>query len=128
MVTDHAAPARDVPLYVASRGEQIDRLASREADGVFLSDFAPDRLDEVLGWVRSDGSPRVALYQSVRFRTSSDDDPTAMSGDPRHIASVLDELVDAVHARLDRSGPRRRRRARDMVPDAVDVFDLLDDR
>ncbi len=95
LVTDHAAPARDVPLYVASRGEQINRLASREADGVFLSGFAPDRLDEVLGWVRSDGSPRVALYQSVRFRTSADGDPTSVSGSPEQVAAVLGGLVDA---------------------------------
>jgi alkanesulfonate monooxygenase SsuD/methylene tetrahydromethanopterin reductase-like flavin-dependent oxidoreductase (luciferase family) len=128
VVTDHAAPARDVPLYVASRGEQINRLASREADGVFLSGFPPDRLDEVLGWVRSEGSPRVALYQSVRFRTSPHDDATAISGDPRHVADVLDSLVDAYAphsiglALVDGASPAT------MVRDAVEVFDLLNNR
>jgi len=90
-----AAPARDVPLYVASRGEQINRLASREADGVFLSGFAPDQLDEVVGWVRSEGSPRIALYQSARFRTSAAGDPTSVAGDPEHVAGVLASLIDA---------------------------------
>jgi len=94
-VPDFAAPARDVPLYVASRGQQINRLASREADGVFLSGFAPDRLDEVVGWARSEGSPRVALYQSARFRTSAAVDPTSASGDPEQIAGVLASLIDA---------------------------------
>ncbi len=92
-VPDFAAPARDVALYVASRGEQINRLASREADGVFLSGFVPDQLAEVVGWVRSEGSPRIALYQSARFRTSGDS--TSVSGDPAHIAGVLASLIDA---------------------------------
>jgi alkanesulfonate monooxygenase SsuD/methylene tetrahydromethanopterin reductase-like flavin-dependent oxidoreductase (luciferase family) len=128
VVTGHAAPARDVPLYVASRGEQINRLASREADGVFLSGFAPDRLDEVVGWVRSAGSPRVALYQSVRFRTSAAGDPTSVSGDPDDIASVLGALVDAYApdsigvALVDGGG------VLDMLADAVGVFGRLLER
>ena len=128
VVTDHAAPARDVPLYVASRGEQINRLASREADGVFLSGFVPDRLDEVLGWVRSDGSPRVALYQSVRFRTPGDDDPTAIAGDVGLVADTLGALVDA-HAPdsiglalVDGADPVT------MLRDAIEVFDRLKSR
>lgn len=93
-VPDFAAPARDVPLYVASRGEQINRLASRQADGVFLSGFAPDQLADVIGWVRGEGSPRIALYQSARFRTSAEDDPTSVSGDHQQIAGVLASLID----------------------------------
>lgn len=96
-VTEHAAPARDVPLYVASRGPQINRLASREADGVFLSGFAPDALAPVLGWVRSEGSPRIALYQSVRFRFSAVDDPTTISGSPAELAASLRGLVEMHH-------------------------------
>jgi len=93
-VPDFAAPARDVPLFVASRGEQINRLASREADGVFLSGFGPERLDEVLGWVRSEGSPSVALYQSVRFQTPGAGDATSVGGSPTEVAAALAELVD----------------------------------
>jgi alkanesulfonate monooxygenase SsuD/methylene tetrahydromethanopterin reductase-like flavin-dependent oxidoreductase (luciferase family) len=96
-VPHHAAPARDVPIYVASRGEQINRLASREADGVFLSGFAVDGLDDVMEWVRSEGSPRVALYQSVRLRSSASGDPSAVAGTPAQVAEVLSSLV-ATHA------------------------------
>jgi alkanesulfonate monooxygenase SsuD/methylene tetrahydromethanopterin reductase-like flavin-dependent oxidoreductase (luciferase family) len=93
-VTVHAAPARDVPLYVASRGEQINTLASRVADGVFLSGFAPDELPVVLDWVRREGAPTVALYQSVRFATSAAGDPTSVAGAPAEIVEVLESLVD----------------------------------
>jgi alkanesulfonate monooxygenase SsuD/methylene tetrahydromethanopterin reductase-like flavin-dependent oxidoreductase (luciferase family) len=94
VVTEHAAPARAVPLYVASRGEQINTLASRMADGVFLSGFAPDRLPTVLEWVRRHGAPTVALYQSVRFTTSATGDPTSVAGKPAEIARVLRSLVE----------------------------------
>jgi 5,10-methylenetetrahydromethanopterin reductase len=128
VVTDHAAPARDVPLYVASRGEQINRLASREADGVFLSGFAPDRLDEVLGWVRSDGTPRVALYQSVRYRTDAHDDPTSVSGSPEEIAAMLGALVDAhvpdsIGVALVDGAP-----VLDMLVDAIETLDAVRER
>jgi alkanesulfonate monooxygenase SsuD/methylene tetrahydromethanopterin reductase-like flavin-dependent oxidoreductase (luciferase family) len=127
-VPAHAAPARDVPLYVASRGEQINRLASREADGVFLSGFAPDRLDEVLGWVRSEGVPRVALYQSVRVRTSGEHDPTSVAGSPHEIADALHALVEA-HA-PDAIGVALVDGADvgAMMSDAIEVFDLLSSR
>lgn len=97
----HAAPGRAVPVYVGARGERMNRLAARLADGVFLSGFEPGRLDEVVGWVRPDpgtGDGRrpvpiqVALYQSVRFTTRGDD-PTAMSGDPARVAGALAELA-----------------------------------
>jgi alkanesulfonate monooxygenase SsuD/methylene tetrahydromethanopterin reductase-like flavin-dependent oxidoreductase (luciferase family) len=128
VVTDHAAPARDVPLYVASRGEQINRLASREAHGVFLSGFAPDRLDEVLGWARSDGTPRVALYQSVRYRTDAPDDPTSVSGSPEEIASMLGALVDthapdSIGVALVDGAP-----VLDMLADAIETLDAVRER
>ena len=94
VVADHAAPARDVPLYVASRGEQINRLASRDADGVFLSGFDAASLPTVLGWVRSVGSPTVALYQSVRYRPSGVDDATSVAGTPDQVAAFLRSLAD----------------------------------
>lgn len=127
-VPSHAAPARDVPLYVASRGEQINRLASREADGVFLSGFAPDRLDEVLGWVRSENAPRVALYQSVRMRSPGEHDPTSVSGTPSEIADVLDMLI-AAHA-PDSIGLALVDGADlgAMMRDAIGVLDLLSSR
>jgi 5,10-methylenetetrahydromethanopterin reductase len=94
-VGDHAAPARRVPLYVASRGEQINSLASREADGVFLSGLSPEQVPTVLGWARRSGRPAVALYQSVRFRPGARDDPSVVVGEPAQVALALRELVDA---------------------------------
>jgi alkanesulfonate monooxygenase SsuD/methylene tetrahydromethanopterin reductase-like flavin-dependent oxidoreductase (luciferase family) len=92
-VPPHAAPARHVPIYVASRGEQINRLASREADGVFVSGFAPGRLETVLGWARSVRDVRVALYQSVRFRPANFEDPTSVTGSPDEVAAALSALT-----------------------------------
>lgn len=92
-VPAHASPARDVPVYVASRGEQINHLASRLADGVFVSGFPPERVDEVLGWARATRAVRVALYQSVRFRPGGDDDPTSIGGAPEVVARQLVDLV-----------------------------------
>ena len=125
VVTDHAAPARNVPLYVASRGEQINTLASREADGVFLSGFDPVQLPTVLGWVRSVGSPTVALYQSVRFRPSAGDDPTAITGVPAEIAESIGALAeshgpDTIGIALVDGDP-----VVDMVERAVETFQHL---
>jgi alkanesulfonate monooxygenase SsuD/methylene tetrahydromethanopterin reductase-like flavin-dependent oxidoreductase (luciferase family) len=124
-VADHAAPARDVPLYVASRGEQINTLASREADGVFLSGFPAAGLPTVLGWARRHGTPAVALYQSVRFRTRDPGDPTVVGGDPATVAEALRGLVaqhrpDAIGlALVDGDRPST------MVERAVETFTLL---
>ncbi len=130
VVTDHAAPARDVPLYIASRGEQINTLASREADGVFLSGFDPEQLPTVLGWVRSVGSPKVALYQSVRFRPSASDDPT--SDDPTSVAGTPEELAGWLGALAELHRPDTIGIALvdgdpvvDMVERAVETFDSL---
>jgi alkanesulfonate monooxygenase SsuD/methylene tetrahydromethanopterin reductase-like flavin-dependent oxidoreductase (luciferase family) len=124
-VADHAAPARDVPLYVASRGEQINRLASREADGVFLSGFEPTRLATVLEWVRSEGSPVVALYQSVRFPPSENTDPTSITGSPAELAEALRALAathrpDVVGIALVDGDP-----IGSMIEHAVVTLDLL---
>jgi alkanesulfonate monooxygenase SsuD/methylene tetrahydromethanopterin reductase-like flavin-dependent oxidoreductase (luciferase family) len=96
-VPAHAAPARDVPLYVASRGEQINRLASREADGVFLSGLTDEGIGRVLDWARSGGAPTVALYQSARFRPTRAADPTVVEGPPEVVAERLAVLVAQHH-------------------------------
>lgn len=87
----HAAPARRVRQYVGARGEQLNRLASREADGVFLSGLTHDRLATTIGWARSERPIDVALYQSVRYSSTADD--TSMSGTPPRLAAELAELV-----------------------------------
>ena len=91
----HAAPARQVPIFLAAKGEQLNRLAGREADGVFLSGFRLDEVGRAVGWAREAGRPvHVALYASVRFRSDAPDDPTALCGDPEEVARGLVELVE----------------------------------
>ena len=89
----HAAPGRSVPIFVGSRGEQINRLASREAEGVFFSSFVLDDLSSAVGWARSVRPIHVAMYPSVRFRSDAPNDPTALCGDPGVVAAGMVELV-----------------------------------
>ncbi len=90
----HAAPARSVPIFVGARGEQLNRLASREADGVFLSGFTTDGLADPVDWARSVNPITVSLYASVRFRHHELRDPTALVGSPERLAEQLRALVD----------------------------------
>jgi 5,10-methylenetetrahydromethanopterin reductase len=89
----HASPPRDVPVFVGAKGEQLNRLASREADGVFLSGFALDRLDTAVGWARSVRPVHVAVYASVRFDPGAAEDPTALRGSPAAVAAGLAQLA-----------------------------------
>lgn len=91
---DHAAPARNVPIYVGAKGEQLNRLASREADGAFLSGFALDQLAIPVAWARSVRPITVALYASVRFRLGAQADPTSLSGTPTQVAAGMASLAD----------------------------------
>jgi 5,10-methylenetetrahydromethanopterin reductase len=122
----HALPARPVPIFVGARGEQLNRLASREADGVFLSGFVPTDLAIPVAWARSVRPVAVALYASVRFRADAPADPTALRGTPEEIAAGLGALV-AEHAPatiglalVDQDDPVA------MVERAVAVFGALD--
>ncbi len=90
----HAAPGRHVPIYIGARGEQLLRLASREADGVFLSGFRHDDLAQAIEWSRSVRPIKVALYASVRFRDSVSDPDGVVFGSPAEIATSLLKLVD----------------------------------
>lgn len=90
----HASPGRSVPIFVGSRGEQINKLASREADGVFLSSWALDSLGTAVEWARSARPIHVALYPSIRFRADAASDPTSLCGDPAAVAAGLVELVE----------------------------------
>ncbi len=91
---EHAMPARDVPIFVASRGEQINRLASRDADGVFFSGLDLGRVEETLGWARSVRTIHAALYPSIRYRADPPIDPTSLCGDPGIVAEGLHRLVN----------------------------------
>jgi 5,10-methylenetetrahydromethanopterin reductase len=90
----HAAPPRNVPVFVGAKGEQLNRLASREADGVFLSGFDHDRLGEAVSWARSVRPVHVAMYVSVRYRADASTSSNALAGDPASIARDLAELVE----------------------------------
>ena len=92
----HAAPPRSIPQYVGARGPQLNALASRVADGVFLSGF-PERdpddtsLADVVSVARSVRPIDVALYSSVRFGTP--EDRWSTSGTPVQLAGHLRALV-----------------------------------
>lgn len=86
----HASPARRVRQFVGARGEQLNRMASREADGVFLSGLRDDRIAPTIEWARSVRPIDVALYQSVRFTSPADEQSVA--GDPHQLAERLAEL------------------------------------
>jgi len=90
----HAAPARDVPIFIRGRGEQMNRLASREADGVFLSGFDLAALDVPIEWARSVRDIDVALFASARFNADAPDDPTSLCGEPGAVAAGMHRLVD----------------------------------
>ena len=93
---DHAPPTRNVPIYVGAKGEQLNRLASREADGTFLSGFALDQLGTPVAWARSVRPITVALYASVRFRHDAPADPTSLRGAPARVAAGMAALADAL--------------------------------
>jgi alkanesulfonate monooxygenase SsuD/methylene tetrahydromethanopterin reductase-like flavin-dependent oxidoreductase (luciferase family) len=90
----HAAPNRSVPIYVGARGEQLNRLASREADGVFLSGFTADGHADPIAWSQSVNAVNVALYASVRFTTDGSGDATSLVGSPDCIAAALGGLLE----------------------------------
>ncbi len=122
----HASPPRNVPVFVGSRGEQTLRLASREADGVFLSGLAASELDTAVGWARSVRWIDVALYQSVRSRAGATDDPSCVVGDADTVAGTLRQLVDrhgpsSIGIALVDGDP-----VGSMVESAIDAFAVFD--
>ena len=54
-------------VFVGSRSEKINRLASEVADGVFVAGMPPFRFGEVIGWARSKRPIDVALYPGAAF-------------------------------------------------------------
>jgi 5,10-methylenetetrahydromethanopterin reductase len=89
----HASPPRKIPIYVGSKGEQINRMASRDADGVFLSGFDLARLDAPVAWARSVRPIDVALFASVQFNETVPHNPSALQGTPTEVAAGLLDLV-----------------------------------
>lgn len=107
----HAGPARDVPIFVGGRGEQLLRLASREADGVFLSGFDLEALEAPIEWARSVRPIHVGLYASVQFRVDAPHMPSAITGTTGLVADGMRRLAqrhvpDTIGlALVDRDGP-----------------------
>lgn len=87
----HAAPPRTIPQFVGARGEQLNRLASREADGVFLSGFEHHDIGRVIGLAHSHRRIAIALYQSVRF--FAPEDRWSIAGSPVSLATRLASLA-----------------------------------
>jgi len=68
----YTPPARlivdpDLAVFIGSRSERINCLASAEADGSFVAGLPLVRLPQVIGWNRSVRDIPIALYLSVAF-------------------------------------------------------------
>ena len=122
----HGVPPRHIPIHVGAKGEQLNRMASREADGVFLSGFSLDALDAPIGWAQSVRRVHIGLFASVRFRSDAPADPTSLIGSPRTVGTGLVQLVERHHpntmglALVDHDHPV------DMVHRAIEAFAALD--
>jgi 5,10-methylenetetrahydromethanopterin reductase len=86
--------AAAVPLYLGARGEQLNRLASTSADGVFLGGIPFSMLDLTLSWATSVRQVDVALYVNAVFDADELDDIR-----PRLLHPFLD-APPVTHARL----------------------------
>jgi 5,10-methylenetetrahydromethanopterin reductase len=81
----HAMVARDLPVFIGSRGEQFNRFASEAADGVFLAGIPRSRLVVSASWARSKRQIDLAVYASAVF------DPRSLEAmRPRMLYALLD--------------------------------------
>ena len=87
----HAAPPRRVPQYIGARGPQLNRLASRGADGVFLSGFSEADLPGAIEVSRSVRPIDTAVYVSVRFTTPADQ--WSIAGSVQQLADHLERIT-----------------------------------
>ncbi len=84
---DHAAPSRIIPQFVGARGPQLNRLASRVADGVFLSGFTSETARDPIREARSVRPVHVTLCVSARFGGVADE--WSIAGDPSEVGRQL---------------------------------------
>jgi alkanesulfonate monooxygenase SsuD/methylene tetrahydromethanopterin reductase-like flavin-dependent oxidoreductase (luciferase family) len=89
---EHAAPPRTIPQYVGARGPQLNRLASRMADGVFLSGFDIESALEPIREARSVRPIHVNLCISVRYGGAADE--WSIAGDESEVADQLRRAID----------------------------------
>ncbi|MFM9038054.1 MAG: LLM class flavin-dependent oxidoreductase [Actinomycetota bacterium] len=88
----HAAPPRRIRQFVGARGPQLNRLASREADGVFLSGFTADTASGPISDARSTRPIHVTLCISTRYSGAPDE--WSIAGDPKDVAAHLRDAVE----------------------------------
>lgn len=105
--SEHYAPTSSpytrprLPIYVGSRGERFQRLASAEADGAFIGGIPVPALDTALGWARSVRDIPVSIYSRAAF-----DEPTTehlrgrlilpLADSPAYVLDALGLAPDAV--------------------------------
>lgn len=116
----HAAPARPVRQFVGARGPQLNRLASRLADGVFLSGLTSEEIPRVIAEARFHRPIDVALYQSVHFTGRADE---------RSLQGTSSEVVKTLRALAAEHRPASlglalvdREPLRNLVPRACEVL------
>ena len=64
---DGAFRVASLPIYIGSRSERLNRLASSVADGVFIGPTPSFLLDRTLGWATSIRKVPVAMYLNAAF-------------------------------------------------------------
>lgn len=90
----HSVPPRSVRQYIGARGPRLNGLASRVADGVFLSGIPIDDLPSTVDIARGTSTIEVALYQTVR--TTGSEAPGIMVGTAAAIADRIGELCEQI--------------------------------
>jgi 5,10-methylenetetrahydromethanopterin reductase len=92
----HAAPARDVPLWVGARGPQLTRLAARVADGLFLSGCSPEELGRIVPDVRSVRPDlELALYHSASEETDGRPSVSSWEAVAEHLGALVERWAPA---------------------------------
>jgi 5,10-methylenetetrahydromethanopterin reductase len=90
----HAFTRPGLPIYIGSRSAAFQRLASAEADGVFLGGVPLPATATVIGWTQETRPIDVLLYTTAAF-----DDATRESSRRRMIlplADSPDEYLDSI--------------------------------
>jgi 5,10-methylenetetrahydromethanopterin reductase len=80
----HSTSAPDVRIVIGARSQGLNRLASAQADGVFIGGVPMPMMDVTLAWARSIRPIDVALYPNV-----------ALS--PEDVERVRPQLIYALH-------------------------------
>jgi 5,10-methylenetetrahydromethanopterin reductase len=109
----HSTSAPDVRIVIGARSERLNRLASAEADGVFIGGVPLPMMDTTLGWARAVRPIDAAIYPNV-----------ALS--PEEVEAIRPQLIYALH-----DGPAETRIAvgvtREEVQEAVAAMAAGDD-